>query len=169
MQSIMKMGVILPPCEVKDKISKGKLDENVLGFSYKDRNASYFPDYVSMVGNVNHIQGMAELICQSRNNGYSDPNFIAYAFEIDPNIQNQSQFVPYEKVQSMNPCSISLEVLYKGRISKEFFANEWPMPVRLKSKRDIFEEIKFDPFYSNQEPSVEELVARTFEQFRNMR
>lgn len=171
MKSICEMGVILPPREVKEMISKGKLDENVLGFSYKNRNASYFPNYVSMAGSIHHLKGMAESICHSKNDGYLDPNFIGFAFEISPEIQNHPEFVSNDKVQKMNPSSITLEALYKGRIDKKYFVSEWPMPVRLGTYIERFNEYveeKPKRLLSRQKPSVEELVAETIEKFRRI-
>lgn len=151
--SIRKHGIIFTPQKVNEMIRRGELDSESIGISYKGRNASYFPQYVSMVDNRAHLAGLAQLLSRSRNiNGTFDPNYRAFVFAIKDELQDLQEFVPKEKVSNMKGNSLTSEVLFEGDIPRELWVREKPYLVWAGTMQDRFQsfsnnegELKTDP------------------------
>lgn len=109
---------ILTPSHVRELIVSGRLDDLVLGVSFMGRDASKFPEYVSLLEDPGMMESVAEQICCSRFGRYND--FIAIGYVIDGILRTHDAFVANPEVVRMDPDSYRSEVLYHGDIQKEF-------------------------------------------------
>ena len=111
---------IFTPNEVNRLIKSGELSCEVLGISYGFKDSSNFPDFVSMVSNVNITHLIAQQICFARTGRYNDPEFMAIGYRIHSDIRKQQGFVRETEVKKMNNDCYPSEVLFKGNLKPEF-------------------------------------------------